>query len=452
MVIPSIRCNFVQLFLEMRIVVLTVIICFLATWGAFAQDGPSSRSSFFLTYGTAGANLREFNEMLRNKGLSPMRNGYTTLGIGYQSRINDFIFGVEVYQNSGPRSVFRDYELDYRTSRFYFNVGYALTEEGKIQFIHYMSLGMGYMDFQMVKEETPERIQEFLSQPAQGFILRKNNIHKGTHYFGGFLTEIGFQFSYDMQVPNMEEAVELIGKFGYSFSPFENAWSRNGIAFDNIQSGPFLRMGLGISLPDRNVFYNDATMGLHFFYGKNMVNADPLNERLNAAGYRELPQSRGNIGLKIIGENGRKMYGIDIFNLSNKGRANEVYSHTLNSVRVYANYGYQLYKRNNLELGIFAGLGYGNLRYTLDHSGKPDFPLLFEEPDFDGALRTSGLMAKPELMLAYALPVSKIRFISMVYSVHAGYEAPLGSFELADLKMTNFMKGPYLQFGVGFRP
>jgi hypothetical protein len=37
----------------------------------------------YMTYGKTGANLREFNEMLGNKGLSPMRKGYSNLSFGY---------------------------------------------------------------------------------------------------------------------------------------------------------------------------------------------------------------------------------------------------------------------------------------------------------------------------------------------------------------------------------
>nr|MBI1230948.1 hypothetical protein [Cytophagales bacterium] len=429
-----------------------LVILFICAGKLTAQSDPSRRSTFYLTYGTSGANLREFNEMLAAKGLSPLRNGYRTLGVGYQSRINDFIFGFELYQNNGPSSLFREYELDYRTSRFYVNVGYALTEEGRLQFIHYMSLGMGYLNFQMLKNSEVTRLGDFLADPAQGFILRKNNIHKGSNYFGGFLTEIGFQLGYDVIVPSMEESIQLIGKFGYSFSPFENAWEVNAISFDNTQAGAFLRLGAGISLPDGNLFYDDATLGFHFFYGKNFVSFGSLNESLAANGYETLAGTPGNIGFKIIGENGRKMYGAEIFNLSNSGTANETYGQTLNSIRFYGNLGYQLFKRKNLEMGVLGGLGYGNVRYTLQANDKPDFPLLFEEPDFDGRIAARGLMAKPELLIAYALPMSKINPFSVVYSIHAGYEVPIGRYTFGATSMRSFMKGPYLQFGLGFRP
>jgi hypothetical protein len=105
----------------------------------------------------------------------------------------------------------------------------------------------------------------------------------------------------------------------------------------------------------------------------------------------------------------------------------------------------------NLELGVLGGLGVGNLRYTLSTDNKPDFPILFEEPDYDGYLRSRGLMAKSELMVAYAMPVFKKMF-RFVYSAHAGYELPLSSYKLGELGMSNYMAGPYLQLGIGLRP
>ncbi|WP_228692112.1 hypothetical protein [Lunatimonas sp.] len=435
----------------MRLITL-VVGCFLSVVHLYAQDTSSRRSSLFLTYGTSGANVREFNEMLAEKGISPLRNGYTSLGLGYHTRVNDFIFGAEIYQSNGPKSTYGEFEIDYRTSRFYFNVGYALTEEGRVQFLHYMSMGVGYMNFQMLRAGGPTDLEPFLAEPHQGFILRKNNIHKGSHYLGGFLTEIGFQLGYDLDIPNMAETLSVITKFGYSFSPFERAWNRNGLAFDNIQSGAFLRLGAGISLPDRNIFYGDATMSFHFFYGKNDVSIDGLNDLLQQNSYQALPRVGGNIGVKVIGENARKMYGLEIWNLASYGQANEDYAHTLNSIRFYSNFGRQLYKRKNLELGVLGGMGYAGVRYTLENRHKTDFPRLFEEPLYDGTLVTRGLMVKPEVVLAYVMPVSSIKLFDVVYSLHGGYEYPLGRYNLGGVSMREFMQGPYLQFSVGIRP
>ncbi|WP_245189630.1 hypothetical protein [Lunatimonas salinarum] len=417
-----------------------------------AQESSSRRSSLFMTYGTSGANVREFNEMLAEKGISPLRNGYRSFGMGYHTRVNDFIFGAEIYQSNGPKSNYGDFEIDYRTSRFYFNVGYALTEEGRVQFLHYMSMGVGYMNFQMLKANRPDELVAILSDPAQGFILRKNNIHKGSEYLGGFLTEIGFQLGYDLDIPAMAETLSVIAKFGYSFSPFERAWSRNGLAFDNIQSGAFLRVGAGISLPDRNIFYNDATMSFHFFYGSNGVSNSRFNEILQNNNYEPLPEVGGNIGVKVIGENARTMYGLEVWNLSSFGTANEAYAQTLNGIRFYANLGRQLYKRKNLELGVLGGMGYGGVRYTLESRFKTDFPRLFEEPLHDGTIVAHGLMAKPEVIISYVMPLSSLKLFDLVYSLHGGYEYPLGRYNLGGVPMREFMKGPYMQVSVGVRP
>ncbi|WP_035806616.1 hypothetical protein [Lunatimonas lonarensis] len=435
----------------MRFYILLVCFCGLIS-DLNAQESSSRRSSLFLTYGPSGANVREFNEMLAEKGISPLRNGYSMIGLGYHTRINDFIFGAELYQGSGPKSLYGDYEIDYRTSRFYFNVGYALTEEGRVQFLHYMSMGVGYMNFQMLKEGRPSDLEAFLSDPRQGYILRKNNIHKGAHYFGGFLTEIGFQLGYDLDIPNMAEAISLVSKFGYSFSPFERAWNLNGIAFDNIQSGAFLRVGAGISLPDRNVFYGDATMSFHFFYGQNQVTTSGINETLEEQGYLPLPKVGGNLGIKVIGENARKMYGLEVWNLSSYGSATDDFAQTLNSIRFYTNFGRQLLKIRNLELGVLGGMGFGTIRYTLENRNKPDFPRLFEEPLYDGTLVSRGLMVKPEMVISYAMPLTSIKLFDLVYGVHAGYEYPLGQYNLGGLSMREFMQGPYLQFSLGIRP
>ncbi|WP_143961144.1 outer membrane protein [Litoribacter populi] len=430
----------------------TILINVLLISLASAQGSGHQRSTLHIIQGNAGANLREFNQLLENKGISPLRSGYSTFGIGYQNRFNDFVLGFELYHNNGPQSTFGDYTIDYRTSRAYLNVGYAFTEEGRFHLIHYMSIGVGYLSFEMLQENQPGSMSGFLTDPERGYILRQNNIHKGSQKFGDLLTEIGFQVGYDIDLPVMEESIEVIAKFGYSFSPFENAWSRKGIAFDNAQSGPFLRLGAGISLPDYNYFYRDASLGVHLLYGLHFTRPDQLNGYLDSYGYQSFQGRPRNWGLKILGENRGTLYGIDIYNLANSGQANTERSHTLNSVRVYGNFGQKLYDHKNVEVGILGGLGYGNLRYSLLKDQKPDFPLLFEEPDHDGYLRTWGFLAKPELYLAYAMPLSRRKSFDLIYSAHFGYELPLGRYRLADLGMNKFVAGSYIQFGFGIRP
>lgn len=390
--------------------------------------------------------------MLANKGISELRSRYNSFGLGYQYRLNDFILGFELYQNNGAKSFFRDYEIDHRTTRLFLNVGYSLTEEGKFHLVHYMSMGVGYLNFQMIKNERKvSDFGDFLMEPAQGYVLRKNDIQGGSENLGGFLTEIGFQFGYDFELPGMEETLGLMGKFGYSFSPFEGSWTRNGISFDNLQSGAFFRMGADITMPDHNLFFPDAGWGIYFFYGINFRSPKALNKALKAQGFEPFGDLPGNLGMKIIGQNRRRVYGIDIFNMANSGKANETYTQTLNSVKVYANYGYLLFKRRNLELGALGGIGYGNIRYTLSNPQKPDFPRLFEEPDYDGYLRNRGLMAKPEIFISYAMPLFN-RSFHLVYSVHSGYELPLSRYRLGELTMANYLSGPYVQFGLGLRP
>ncbi|MCH7398407.1 hypothetical protein MM236_10425 [Belliella sp. DSM 107340] len=418
----------------------------------FSQSHKENRSTMYVTYGTTGANIRLFNEMLENKGLSPLRKGYTNLGLGYQTRYNDFILGLELYQNSGLTSNFNNYEIDYRTSRILLNVGYALTEEGRFQFIHYMSIGSGFLNLQMLKEGPEQNIDEFLQNPQQGFILRDGNIHKGSRFFSGLLTEIGFQTSYDLPIPGREEVLELMAKFGYSFSPFENSWDLNGVQFGSAQSGAFIRAGVGISLPDHNFFYKDASLGIHLLTGFQFTSPNEFNEILEDNGYKPFDGRPNNWGLKILGESKGWLYGVDVYNLALKGSAKENLSHTLNSVRIYANSGVKFFERKNLELGGMAGLGFANIRYTLTDNTKPDFPLLFEEPDFDGYLRNSGLMAKPEIYMAYAIPFTSENAFNLVLGIHGGYEAPLSRYRLLDRSMYKYMANPYLHFSIGIRP
>ncbi|WP_073095140.1 hypothetical protein [Cyclobacterium lianum] len=430
-----------------------LILFFLAMTDLYAQQTRlSERSTLYFILGTSGSNIRELNEMLAHKGISNLRGGYNSMGLGFQYRLTDFILGFELFQNNGTNSYFREYTLDNRTSRFYMNVGYALTEEGKFHLVHYMSLGAGYLNFQMLKDQRRvSDLTSFLDQPAQGFIIRQHDIQKGSHRFGGFLTEIGFQFGYDLPLPGLEENLSVLGKFGYSFSPFEGAWTMNGITFDNLQSGAFFRLGAGVSLSNQKLFFPDAGIGVHFFYGKNFKNPKRLNQVLADNGWQPFSRTPGYLGMKILAENRGRLYGVDIFNIANTGQGNETYQHTLNSLRAYGNYGFQLYKRKNLELGIMAGLGMGTIRYTVEHGSKPDFPLLFEEPDFDGYLRNRGLMSKGELVMSYAMPVFKNLF-SFVYSVHGGYELPLSRYRLGEVSMANYLSGPYVQFGLGLKP
>lgn len=222
--------------------------------GLQAQGFLANRSSIYAYTGTSGANLSQFNGLLEERGILPIQNKYNSFGLGYQARLNDFILGVELSQHQSQPAEIGPHLFQYRTSRALVNLGYSLTEEGKFQLIHYLSLGMGYMNVQLLPKEQSPSLESFLKTPAQGFILRENNIQNGSQYFGDFLTEIGFQLSYDFPIPNRKEALIVMAKAGYAFSPFEDSWKMNGLSFDNAQAGAFLRVGTGISLPDRNFF------------------------------------------------------------------------------------------------------------------------------------------------------------------------------------------------------
>lgn len=417
-----------------------------------AQQLISKRSSFYGVVGTSGAKLNQFNSMLEERGLSGMRNRYQTIGLGYQARINDFVLGMELYQNIGKKSELDNYSLSYRTSRALINVGYSFTEESNFQLIHYMSLGVGYLNFQMVPNEQPENLQYFLADPAKGFVLREKDIQRGTSDFGNFLTEIGFQLSYDFDLPGREEAVQIITKMGYSFSPFEGKWNMAGISFDNTQSGAFVRVGAGISLPDRNFFYKDATLGIHFIKAIHFTTPKEFNQQLVEAGYNPLEGSPSNFGLRILGETERLLYGAEVYNLAQSGSANDTHTQTLNSLRVYANGGFKFLQFKNFGMGGLAGIGYGNVRYTLSENAKPDFPELLEQRDFDGYLRKSGLMMKPEIFAEYGIPMTKRKFFDLVFTAAAGYEMPVGGYRLGEFDMVKYMAGPYLNFGIGVRP
>jgi hypothetical protein len=417
-----------------------------------AQELINKRSSFYAFTGISGAKLRQFNEMLSDRGLSPMRNRYRSYGLGYQARMNDFVLGFELSQHQSKTSHFDEFGIKYRTSRALVNVGYALTEEGKFQLIHYMSLGVGYLNFEMLPSQQTQNLEDFLSDPSEGFVLRENNIQKGTQYFGDFLTEIGFQLSYDFDLPGRKEAFEVLAKVGYSFSPFEGKWQMNGLSFDNTQSGAFVRIGAGISLPDRNFFYKDASIGVSLFRGFHFSKPDRLNNELLQKGYQPLGGTPSNWGLRILGETDGLLYGVDVYNSAMKGQATNFQDQSLNSLRVYANAGMKFFQFKNFAVGAMGGLGYGNIRYTLSQVEKPDFPELFEQRYFDGYLKSSGLMAKPEVLVEYGIPMTNRKLFDLVLSASAGYEVALGNYRLGELGMAQFLTGPVLGFSVGVRP
>lgn len=419
---------------------------------AHAQGLISKRSSFYGFTGISGANLRQFNTLLEERGLSPIRNRYRTFGLGYQGRINDFILGFELSQNQSKVSELDEFEIRYRTSRALFTVGYSLTEEGRFQLIHYLALGMGYLNFETLPAETPENLELFLQNPKEGFVLRENDIQKGTQYYGDFLTEIGFQLSYDFDLPGRKEALEILAKVGYSFSPFEGKWQMNGVAFDNAQAGAFLRVGAGISLPERNFFYRDASVGIALFRGFHFNQPDELNKQLEQNGYLPLTGTPSNWGLRILGETDGLLYGVDVFNLAMSGAASNFQNHSLNSLRVYANGGKKFFQFKNLAIGAMGGLGFGNIRYTLAQNEKPDFPELFEQRKFDGYLKDSGIMIKPELLFEYGIPMTKRKFFDLVVTASAGYELGLPNYSLGGVSMAGFMSGPMLGLSVGVRP
>jgi len=419
---------------------------------ASAQQLISNRSSFYVLTGTSGAKLNQFDQLLADRGLSGLRNRYRTFGLGYQARVNDFVLGMELYHNQGKKSDFDDYRISYRTSRALLNIGYAFTEEGRFQLVHYMSLGVGFLNFQMQPTYTTENLQPFLADPEHGFILREQDIQKGTQHYGNFLTEIGFQLSFDFDLPGRPEALQVISKMGYSFSPFEGKWNMAGVSFDNTQSGAFFRIGAGISLPDRNFFYKDAGIGIYLIRGIHFTDASRFNEQLESAGYEPLSGMPSNWGLRILGNTEKLLYGAEVFNLALAGKANSAKDQSLNSLRVYANGGYKFFQFRNFGLGGLAGLGYGNIRYTLSSKVKPEFPELFEKRDFDGYLKNSGLMVKPEVFAEYSLPISNRKLFNLVFSAAAGYEMPIGNYRLGEFDMVDFMAGPYLTFGLGIKP
>ncbi|MDR7129634.1 hypothetical protein J2X69_001979 [Algoriphagus sp. 4150] len=431
------------------LLLLFVFFCFV---DAQAQQLMTKRSTFYAVAGTSGGRLNQFNQMLEDRGLSGLRNKYQTIGLGYQARINDFVVGMDVLHNRGGVSEFDDFSMNYRTSRALLNVGYAFTEESRFQLIHYMSIGVGFLNFQMLPTERTRDLDAFLAKPEEGYVLREKDIQKGTLHYGNFLTEIGFQLSYDFDLPGRREALQIITKMGYSFSPLEGKWNMHGISFDNAQSGAFIRVGAGITLPDRNFFYKDASIGISIIRGIHFTNAKEFNSKLKEAGLNPLNGTPSNWGLRILGDTERMLYGAELYNLALNGNANSEKEHSLNSLRVYGNVGYNLIEYRNFGVGALAGLGYGNIRYTLMTKDKPDFPELFEQREFDGYLRNSGLMLKPEVFAEYGIPMTKRKMFDLVFTASAGYEIPLANYRLGNLSMSSFMAGPYLSFGVGVRP
>ena len=269
--------------------------------------------------------------------------------------------------------------------------------------------------------------------------------------FSCFLIEIGFQLSYDFPIPNRKEALVVIAKAGYSFSPFVDSWKMNGLSFDNAQAGAFLRVGTGISLPDRNFFYKDATIGISLIRGFHFSKPEKFNTYLQEQGYQALEGSPSQLGLRILGETDGLLYGMDVFNVVQKGRASTMQSHSLNSLRIYANVGKKLFQYKNWGIGAMGGLGYGNLRYSLLQDVKPDFPALLDQRNFDGYLRKSGIFLKPELLIEYGLPMTKRKIFDVVFSTSVGYEQAIPGFKLGGLSMNSYQSGPFLTFGVGIR-
>ncbi|WP_332910918.1 hypothetical protein [Algoriphagus boritolerans] len=135
-------------------------------------------------------------------------------------------------------------------------------------------------------------------------------------------------------------------------------------------------------------------------------------QSLKKSGYVPFDGKPANVGIRILGETDGLLYGVDVFNSALEGGANTGKSHSLNSLRIYGNAGLKFFQLKNFAVGLLAGIGYGNIRYTLTQNQKPDFPELFERRNFDGYLRNSGMMAKPEIIFEYGIPVTKRNFFS----------------------------------------
>ena len=124
----------------------------------------------------------------------------------------------------------------------------------------------------------------------------------------------------------------------------------------------------------------------------------------------------------------------------------------MNSLRLYANGGLKFFQYKNFALGALAGLGFGNLRYSLLSNEKPDLPALLDQRTFDGYLRSSGMMLKPEVLVEYGIPMTERKFFDLVLTASAGYELAFPGYKLGDISMSKYQSGPYLAFGVGIRP
>ena len=133
--------------------------------GLHAQGFLANRSSIYAYTGTSGANLSQFNALLDERGILPIQNKYNSFGLGYQARLNDIIFGFELSQHQSQPAEIGAHRFQYRASRAMVNLGYSLTEEGKFQLIHYLSLRLGYMNVQLLPQEQSKDLKTFLQDP-----------------------------------------------------------------------------------------------------------------------------------------------------------------------------------------------------------------------------------------------------------------------------------------------
>ncbi len=101
------------------------ILLFLWTCSLQAQGLLQNRSSLYVYTGSSGANLSQFNDLLKERGHSPLENRYRSYGLGYQARVNDFILGVELSQHQGRPADLEGYRINYRASRALVNFGLA---------------------------------------------------------------------------------------------------------------------------------------------------------------------------------------------------------------------------------------------------------------------------------------------------------------------------------------